>query len=508
MARNSENIADAITNVKTIISEQSESLSTVKDTLISKGATEVASIPDESKTPLESNSDTIAEILDMTNNLPEAGTTDGYVGGIGYGKKWVRPSNFPNYDYVDRTNEEAIYYTYDCSAARANPDFVKPPIAALNVASRRCKLEIGYININGFHAESELSYFSADSIFVELPITRDFCVVRITPLEDSRITACGITNFNDIIYTEQPLVEIYGRLPNLTQLGFGYASANFSSRFTESIDLICPAEITLPKSFYQNENLKNISISTPSNLKPTMLSYQDQVFYRCKNLTKIDISDWDTSNISTVGSMFRECCNLLEVSLFSITNKLTTLANLFSGCYQLRKINCLSWDTSNVTNMQYLFNSCYFLEDVSFIYDWDVSKVTTVVYAFYQCKSLEKLDLSKWKLGTAITTLDNTFNGCSKLKYLDISSFDMSTPKNLNNAFRNLPSLTDFYPCALYVTVMLNESSLLSDDSIARIIDALQTVETKQTLTLHADVKSKLTDEQIAGATEKGWTIA
>lgn len=134
--------------------------------------------------------------------------------------------------------------------------------------------------------------------------------------------------------------------------------------------------------------------------------------------------------------------------------------------------------------------------------------MTTVVYAFYQCKSLEKLDLSKWKLGTAITTLDNTFNGCSKLKYLDISSFDMSTPKNLNNAFRNLPSLTDFYPCALYVTVMLNESSLLSDDSIARIIDALQTVETKQTLTLHADVKSKLTDEQIAGATEKGWTIA
>ena len=52
------------------------------------------------------------------------------------------------------------------------------------------------------------------------------------------------------------------------------------------------------------------------------------------------------------------------------------------------------------------------------------------------------------------------------------------------------------------------QSPLLSDESIQSIINGLATVETAQTLTLHADVKAKLTESQIAQITSKNWTLA
>lgn len=59
-------------------------------------------------------------------------------------------------------------------------------------------------------------------------------------------------------------------------------------------------------------------------------------------------------------------------------------------------------------------------------------------------------------------------------------------------------------------SINLQWSPLLSDTSVQNIIDCLidLTGQTTQTLTLHADVKAKLTDEQIATITSKNWTLA
>ena len=51
-------------------------------------------------------------------------------------------------------------------------------------------------------------------------------------------------------------------------------------------------------------------------------------------------------------------------------------------------------------------------------------------------------------------------------------------------------------------------SAVLSAESIQSIIDGLATVETAQTLTLHADVKAKLTQTQLDTITGKNWNLA
>ena len=65
-----------------------------------------------------------------------------------------------------------------------------------------------------------------------------------------------------------------------------------------------------------------------------------------------------------------------------------------------------------------------------------------------------------------------------------------------------------FVEKSIKASIAFAQSSLLSDESIQSIIDGLATVETAQTLTLHADVKAKLTDEQIAQITIKNWSLA
>ena len=90
--------------------------------------------------------------------------------------------------------------------------------------------------------------------------------------------------------------------------------------------------------------------------------------------------------------------------------------------------------------------------------------------------------------------------------------FDLSSIINVNNissAFHQAFYLREvrFVPETIKFGMVFS-SSVLSDGSIQSIIDGLATVETAQTLTLHTDVKAKLTDEQLATITSKNWNLA
>ena len=77
-------------------------------------------------------------------------------------------------------------------------------------------------------------------------------------------------------------------------------------------------------------------------------------------------------------------------------------------------------------------------------------------------------------------------------------------------AFVYIPKLEyiRFVPSTIGFSISFAQSSVLSDESIQSIIDGLATVTTTCTLTLHATVKAKLTDEQKNAITAKGWTLA
>ncbi len=99
------------------------------------------------------------------------------------------------------------------------------------------------------------------------------------------------------------------------------------------------------------------------------------------------IEDWDTSNIMNFTEMFSSC------------NFLPFLLNEF------RKLDLSKWNTSNVTNMSYMFlYADWLLPDIS---QFDTSNVKTMKCMFkHTC--IDELDVSKWNTSNVIN-MDEMF---------------------------------------------------------------------------------------------------
>ena len=85
----------------------------------------------------------------------------------------------------------------------------------------------------------------------------------------------------------------------------------------------------LSKSDFQKNKIESIR-STGKLYLPSNSSF---IFSECSSLTNLDLSSFDTSNVTDMSSMFKQC--------ISLTN-----------------LNLSSFDTSNVTNMRWMFFRC------------------------------------------------------------------------------------------------------------------------------------------------------
>jgi surface protein len=57
------------------------------------------------------------------------------------------------------------------------------------------------------------------------------------------------------------------------------------------------------------------------------------MFSNCSSLTSVDLSNFDTSNVTNMEFMFRNCSSLtsIDLSSFDISN-VTSMMSMFSGC--------------------------------------------------------------------------------------------------------------------------------------------------------------------------------
>ena len=62
---------------------------------------------------------------------------------------------------------------------------------------------------------------------------------------------------------------------------------------------------------------------------------------------------------------------------------------MFRGCSSLNSINLSSFNTSNVTNMSYMFYGCSSLNSIN-VSSFNISNVTDMCGMFYGCSSLKR----------------------------------------------------------------------------------------------------------------------
>ena len=169
----------------------------------------------------------------------------------------------------------------------------------------------------------------------------------------------------------------------------------------------CPALTTLDVSKFDTQNVTNMR----------------RMFYAC-SLTTLDVSNFDTKNVTDMSHMFGSCDALtLDVSHFD-TQNVTDMSHMFGGCDALTILGLSNFNTKNVTDMSDMFGSCY---------------------------QLETLDLSNFDTKN-VTDMRQMFSGCRALTTLDVSNFDTKNVTDMSDMFSNCSALTTIYASEKYVT--------------------------------------------------------
>ena len=178
---------------------------------------------------------------------------------------------------------------------------------------------------------------------------------------------------------------------------------------------------------------------------------------------------------------------LLDMSVMTDIN--------FNDMTKLVKLRCSNWDTSAFKRLHYFVRNCYSLVEVD-VSNFNTSNVTNIGEAFRNCRKIAVLDLKNWDM-SKVTNANDAFYGCSALSTL---IGDTTLEEVLENNIGCLNGLS--------VGTPLNQCPLLQRNSLRALINGLAEVETTQTLTLGAALRAKLTEEDIAIAVGKNWSIA
>ena len=180
--------------------------------------------------------------------------------------------------------------------------------------------------------------------------------------------------------------------------------------------------------FYKSTSLKSIDVSGFDTSKVVNMN---GMFWRCNNLKNIDVSNFKTSKVTDINNMFADCSNLttLDLSNFDTSNVLYmgnpyhySYGGMFRNCSSLVNLNISSFNTSKVKDMSDMFYGCSSLVTLD-LSSFNTSNVTSMGSMFANCTNLKNLNLSSFDTGR-VTNMQSMFDGCSGLKILDLSSFN------------------------------------------------------------------------------------
>lgn len=256
--------------------------------------------------------------------------------------------------------------------------------------------------------------------------------------EDSKDPVTGLISSNDNKFVKLKLINNSTSNDTVTlSTIFGYENGG---------DLIVPSGVTLVTQKIKKVNtIKNAesNVSATSNFLGTTLVRNtiESITITNDNIVPVNaIGSFDVSN-SNDGSIMLwytkgSSDNLYNVYIGSESGKVYAPSNCymyFSNLTNAIKIDLSNFDTSNVKDMKYMFSNCTSLKSLD-LSNFDTLNVTTMNAMFTKCYALKELDLSNFNT-SKVTNMYNMFQYCTSLTNLNISSFDTSNVTNMSGIF-------------------------------------------------------------------------
>ena len=157
--------------------------------------------------------------------------------------------------------------------------------------------------------------------------------------------------------------------------------------------------------------MQEVKLIWKDNNKPTSTGC---LFLGCSEITEIDLSNFDSSEVIRMSRMFYQCSSLTSLDLSNLnTSKVTHINALFYSCTSLKYINLSNFDTSKIKSMSSLFSYCLSLVSLD-ISNFNTSEVQSMNFMFHHCQSLKTLDLSNF-VTSNVESMEHMFDFCESL---------------------------------------------------------------------------------------------
>ena len=196
------------------------------------------------------------------------------------------------------------------------------------------------------------------------------------------------------------------------------------------------------QSFCIYGSISSDAVAGISNFNTSKVKNMSGMFNNAR-IKKLDLSSWDTKNVTDMSKMFDHADDLAELNLNNFnTSKVTNMSQMFAYAPNLTNLNVTSFDTSHVTDMSLMFAGMEKLSSLDLSH-FNTSNVTDMSAMFYGNKSIVNLDLSSFNT-INVTDMSRMFHMMENLKSLNLSSFDTSHVTNMSAMFagdKSLPNL-------------------------------------------------------------------
>jgi len=149
-------------------------------------------------------------------------------------------------------------------------------------------------------------------------------------------------------------------------------------------------------SDYKDDNSKIIDLNVIDTSEITDMS---EIFLEYKDY-KIDVSNWNTSNVMTMTNMFEysKISDIIGIENWDVSN-VKYMIGMFNHCINIEYLNLSLWNVKKLMFAGVMFDECKNLKSIGDISDWNVKKLLNTTGMFYGCKKLTDIgDLNKWDI--------------------------------------------------------------------------------------------------------------
>ena len=223
------------------------------------------------------------------------------------------------------------------------------------------------------------------------------------------------------------------------------------------------------------QKIKNISEINLSNFDTSKVTNMEGMFAGMSNLSTLNLSNFDTSQVTSMEGMFGNIPSLINLNLSNFnTSKVTNMDSMFVGMHSLTNLDLSNFDTSQVTNMYYMFSDISNLATLN-LSSFDTSNVTNMSYMFSYMNNLTTLNISNFNT-SKVTDMEGMFTDMFKLTSLSISNFDTSNVTNMSFMFADMTNLISLDISNFNTSKVTNMYGMLSLRDENKLKDKLEKI--------------------------------